>query len=226
MGDTLGSVDIKTAFLQGETYDDNRNLIVQLPPEAGHPWYMVARMKKPAYGLNDAPRRWFNIIDQSLRSYGCVPTRGDRCTYVLYSNSSRSSVDHRVSSETVSKVADNDMLDRMLDPFRGNNSKGFAPRGVICLHVDDLFMAGNKEFDTRVLKRLRTDYNIGSEDTDDIAFVGQRIRWIKGNGATAPHIRVDQQLAVDDLHEIVFERSLKDDILCTLFLHTQNTALY
>ena len=73
----------------------------------------------------------------------------------------------------------------------------------------------------RVLKRLRSDYNIGSEDTDDIAFVGQRIRWIKGNGATAPHIRVDQQLAVDDLHEIVFERSLKDDILCTPYLHTE-----
>ena len=178
-------------------------------------------MKKPAYGLNDAPRRWFNIIDQSLRSYGCVPTRGDRCTYVLYSNSSRSSVDHRVPTETVSKVADNAMLDRMLDPFRGNNSKGFAPCGVICLHVDDLFMAGNKEFDTRVLKRLRTDYNIGSEDIDDIAFVGQRIRWVKGDGATAPHIRVDQQLAVDDLHEIVFERSLKDDILCTPYLHTE-----
>ena len=77
------------------------------------------------------------------------------------------------------------------------------------------------EFDARVLKRLRADYNIGSEDTDDIAFVGQRIRWIKGNGATAPHIQVDQQLAVDDLHEIVFERSLKDEILCTPFLHTE-----
>ena len=107
-------------------------------------------------------------------------------------------MDNEVSTETETKVADNAMLDRMLDPFRGNNSNGFAPCGVICLHVDDLFMAGNKEFDTRVLKRLRSDYNIGSEDTDDITFVGQRIRWVKGNGATAPHIKVEQQLAVDD----------------------------
>ena len=158
---TLSHMDIKTASPQGDRYDDTRNVLTALPKEAGHPPYMAARMrKKPAYGLNDAPRRWFNIIDHSLRSYGCVPTFGDRCTYVLYSSSCRASVDDRVSTETVSKVADNDMLDRMLDPFRGNNSKGFAPCGVICLHVDDLFMAGNKEFDTRVLKRLRTDYNI------------------------------------------------------------------
>ena len=81
----LTHMDIKTAFLQGETYDDNRNLIVQLPPEAGHPWYMVARMKKPAYGLVEAPRRWFNVLDEKLRSYDLVPTRADRCTFVLYS---------------------------------------------------------------------------------------------------------------------------------------------
>ena len=95
----------------------------------------------------------------------------------------------------------------MLHPFVGNNSQGYAPCGVICLHVDDLFMCGNTEFSERVLKRLRKDYTIGSEDIDDIAFVGQRIRWIKASGASAPHIQVDQQLAVDDLHEIVFDLS-------------------
>ena len=73
----------------------------------------------------------------------------------------------------------------------------------------------------RVPQRLRKDYTIGSEDIDDIAFLGQRIRWTKASGATAPHIQVDQQLAVDDLHETVFERSLKDDVLCTPFLHIE-----
>ncbi len=63
------------------------------------------------------------------------------------------------------------------------------------------------------------DYTIALEPIDDIAFVGQRIRWIKASGATAPHIQVDQQLAVDDLHKI--ERVLNDDVLCTPFLHTE-----
>ena len=57
----------------------------QLPPEAGRPSYIAARLKKPAYGMNDAPRRLWNILDKALRSYGMVPTRVDRCYYVLYS---------------------------------------------------------------------------------------------------------------------------------------------
>ena len=77
-------IDRKTAFLQGESYDESRNVICELPKESGQPWYMVARMKKPAYDLNDAHRRWFNVVDKELRSCECVPTRGDRCTYVFY----------------------------------------------------------------------------------------------------------------------------------------------
>ena len=45
-------------------------------------------------------------------------------------------------------------------------------QGDTVLAVDDLFMCGNHEFDERVLKRLRKDYPIGSEEIDDVAFVG------------------------------------------------------
>ena len=45
-------IDLKTAFLQGESYDETRNILCELPKESGQPWYMVARMKKPAYGLS------------------------------------------------------------------------------------------------------------------------------------------------------------------------------
>ena len=48
-------------------------LYVNLPPEAGHTPYIVARLKKPAYGMNDAPRRWWNILDKALLSHGMVP---------------------------------------------------------------------------------------------------------------------------------------------------------
>ena len=85
-------MDLKTAFLQGKAYDETRNVLCALPKEAGHPWYMAAWMKKPAYGLNDAPRRWWNVVDEKLRSYGLVPTRADRCTYVLYHETSREKV--------------------------------------------------------------------------------------------------------------------------------------
>ena len=78
-----------TAFFQGQSYDVNRDVVCQLPPEPGHPPYIAARLKKPAYGMNEAPRRWWNILDKALCSCGMVATRADRCCYVLYSTQSR-----------------------------------------------------------------------------------------------------------------------------------------
>ena len=78
---------------------------------------MAARMQKPAYGLNDAPRRLFNIIDGSLRNYECVPTRGDRCTYVFYSKTHLAAKSVSSSKAELPKVADNDVLDRMPHPL-------------------------------------------------------------------------------------------------------------
>jgi hypothetical protein len=91
----VGHIDLKTAFLQGEEYDAARDVICQLPPEAGLPSYIGARLKKPAYGMNDAPRRWWNRIDGSLIKYGMVPTRADRCVYVLYDDKTTSTGEAR-----------------------------------------------------------------------------------------------------------------------------------
>ena len=79
-------INLKTAFLQEQSYNMNRDVVCQLPPEAGHPQYIAARLQKPAYGMTDAPRRYWNILDKALCSYDMVPTRADRCCYVLYSN--------------------------------------------------------------------------------------------------------------------------------------------
>ena len=112
-----------------------------------------------------------------------VPTRADRCTYVLYAKAERSSAclsmpstrnDVANTLDTVDKA-----VDYLLDPVSGNNAKNRKPVGIICLHVDDLFMVGGPEFDKRVLERLRKDFNVGSEDRNDVVFVGQRIRWVK-----------------------------------------------
>ena len=83
----LFHIDLKTAFLQGQSYDVIRDVVCQLPPEAGHPPYIAARLKKLAYGMNDAPRPWWNILDKALRSFGVIPA--DRCCNVLYSTESR-----------------------------------------------------------------------------------------------------------------------------------------
>ena len=49
---------LRTALLQGPSCGVNRDVVCQLPPEAGHPLQIAARLKNPACGMNDAPRRW------------------------------------------------------------------------------------------------------------------------------------------------------------------------
>ena len=82
-------IDLKTAVYQGHSYGVNRDAVCQMPPEAGHPPYIAARLKKPAHGMNDALRRWWNSVDKALCNFGMVPTRSDRCCYVLYSTQTR-----------------------------------------------------------------------------------------------------------------------------------------
>ena len=50
-------------------------VVCQLPPDAGVLHGTMAKLVRPAYGLDDTPPRWWNKIDQPLRTYGAVLTR-------------------------------------------------------------------------------------------------------------------------------------------------------
>ena len=116
---------------------------------------------------------------------------------------------------------DSAALDQLLDPFTGNNSKGFKPCGVICLHVDDLFMVGNSEFENTVIAHLKSKFQIGSEDRNDVTFVGQRIQWKGKPKALGSFIKVDQKLVIDELRKVCFDRHLTDNVVCNPSMHTE-----
>ena len=218
----LYHMDLKTAFLQGGAYDETRDIICQIPSECGYPPHIGAKMKKSAYGLNDAPRRWWQVVDKALLSYGLVPTRADRCTYILYGDkmsSKDTSLSKSFRKTSTSNDPVQDAIDMLLDPVAQNNAQGRRPHGFICLHVDDLFMAGDKVFADKVLANIRKDFNVGSEDKNDIMFVGQRIKW-KTHDKQGPYISCDQKLAVDAVEEIKFDKHLKDNIACNPQMHT------
>ena len=201
-GWTLTHIDLKTAFLQGEAYGNTRDVICQLPPEAGYPPYIGARLTKPAYGMNDAPRRWWNIIDAAFLWYGMVPTRADRCCYVLYSDTeprARSVPDIPKKQASGSPMLnDNEAcesaVEYLLDPVTGSPAHGKRVAGVISIHVDDIFACGNEELERRVLRPLRGDFQVGSEDKDDVKFVGQKIAWKteRMQGVDVSYIAVSQ----------------------------------
>jgi hypothetical protein len=128
--------------------------------------------------MNDAPRRWWNRIDASLRKYGMTPTRADRCVYVYYDNNTHSEGKHSSKSDPLMRRSSNEphpletdysdlienFMNTMLDPVTGSPSKGRQAIGVVVLHVDDLFITGSPKFWKNIGEQLKKEYQIGSED--------------------------------------------------------------
>ena len=68
-------IDLKTTFLQGETYDlERREIHVQLPSDIGLPPYLVGLRTRCVYGLAEAPHRWWHRLDKFLISLRIQPT--------------------------------------------------------------------------------------------------------------------------------------------------------
>ena len=146
-----------------------------------------------------------------LLNYGMIPTRADRCCYVYYRPTSTA---QKSKSPPIPKGMNSleAAIDYLTDPISGSPSEGQAVCGVILLHVDDLFMAGNTHFMDNVYKPLVNDFQVGSEDTNNVEFVGQRIKWIPATDKVKAHISVDQNKNIDGLIDVEFQHDLKDDI--------------
>ena len=81
-----------------------------------------------------------------------------------------------------------------------------------------MFFTGDKQFLATLRASIERIFDIGSEDTNNIEFVGQRIRWIKKPGSR-PFICIVQTKAIESLSEIGFDKSLRDDMVCGSSLH-------
>ena len=85
-GWSLGSFDIKAAFLQGKP-QDNRVMGLEPVPELAAAMQLqpqeVCKLDKSAYGLIDAPFLWFQTLCEELKSLGFVSSPFDPCLYVL-----------------------------------------------------------------------------------------------------------------------------------------------
>ena len=237
-GWNLFPIDLKTAFLQGQPYDSNRDVVCQLPPEADHPPYIAAILKKPAYDMNDAPRRCWNILDKALRSYGMVPHEPiDAVTCCIRycrvselgitgdkgpSHSSTAQKTPLIESRETSEMEA--AFEKNAGPIAGSPATGKSVTRIINLFVDDLYRTGGNEMEQRVLTRIRKYVQVGSEDWNDVAFTGQRILWTQ-DPQTGPYIEVSQEKAIEELEEIPVERNTKEDLQCTPAMHTMYRSL-
>ena len=180
--------------------------------------------------MNGASRRWWNTLDRALCSDGMVPTRADRCFYVLHSTKSRELTWDRknttqrndkgnISTEPRVRTEAAAAFEKMLDPIAGSPAKAKSVAAITSPMVDDLFGTNGTETEQRVLARLRTDFQVGSDDWNDVSFTGQRNRWTK-DSQSGSCIEVSQQKAIDELEEIPVERHTKEDLRCTPAMHT------
>ena len=87
----------------------------------------------------------------------------------------------------------------------------------------NLFGTGGAEMDQRVLSRVRKDFQVGSEDWNDVTFTRQRIRWIQ-DSQSGSFIEVRQQKAIEELEEIPVERNTNEDLHSTPAMHTATNS--
>ena len=77
----LECIDVTSAFLQGSDLD--REIFVKPPKEAQVEGYLW-KMKKAAYGLYDASRRWWVKVMEELKELGGRTLVGDESTIYFH----------------------------------------------------------------------------------------------------------------------------------------------
>ena len=86
------SADVSTAFLQGKEHPSHRTLWIQLPADARrmlgidneHSTTSLMRLRKPMYGLRDAPRAWYTEAREHIAKLGAVVHPLDPCLFLVH----------------------------------------------------------------------------------------------------------------------------------------------
>ena len=76
------SIDIKSAFLQGEKID--REVFLKPPKEAANAEGKLWLLNKAVYGLSDASRVWYFSIKKCLMKAGCIQVKTDPAMFYWY----------------------------------------------------------------------------------------------------------------------------------------------
>eukprot|EP00971_Amphidinium_carterae_P199340 3955818-Amphidinium_carterae.2 len=166
----VSSLDISTAFLSGDTFDYNgsgddfktsnqhkeRNEhLYMIPPDDLRKGlklqpneYLV--LLKCAYGLADAPRRWYKRLVRILCSLGFQQSEHDPCLLALYHDEHYFKHKHNIK----------------------NHSEHTNLIGLVCLHVDDLLISGSGCQWDDVMVKLKSQFQFGSDQQNKFTYTG------------------------------------------------------
>ena len=126
----INSLDIQSAFLQGETI--SRKVYLKPPPEANTD--KVWCLNKCVYGLQDAARKWYLKATSEILKLGVQQSKYDDAMFYWH--------------------------------YKG------TLQGIMTSHVDDFFWAGTKEFEKQVISKLKSKFQISSEQKNCFKALG------------------------------------------------------
>ena len=64
--------------------------------------------EETAYGMNDAPRKWWNRLDAAVKTMGLLPARADRCTYISYADVKKKKKKKKKTKQVAHASGDNE----------------------------------------------------------------------------------------------------------------------
>jgi hypothetical protein len=209
--------DLKTAFLQGFTYDDEESCVYWDPPPMFRKMFGMKEDEcciaiKSIYGLDDAPRRWYEKLASKMcerildvfkwkqGGFGALRHWLDPCLFMKH--------EWKVGKKTANAVPIRTDLDdgRPTGPpdLPGFHDIGIAgTRRKPCLngdtctlaagtHVDDIIATGTHEELTLLNAFLEAEFKVGAHSKasapEGFLYRGQRVRKLGKN-----HIQVDMR---------------------------------
>ena len=85
---TLSIGDVRTAFLQGDSGESERNVYGDLPPDAKESFGVspdeILKLEGSVYGLRTAPKAWFARVVADLTKLGARQHPFDQCVFMFY----------------------------------------------------------------------------------------------------------------------------------------------
>jgi len=184
----IRSFGVKTAFLKDDKL--KRSVWIRTPIELQQRGYpKICKLKRPAYGLSDAPLAWFVRLANHLESSGWVGSSVDSCVFIKPGGVIFLYVDDGLYG--IAEEGQGDLLDDLFKEFgvqaRSIECKGFKFCGVWAKQNDDYTIDLSQEKYIETVTKLEFSYpdshQLSSEETllvqglaGELAWVGLRTR--------------------------------------------------
>ena len=156
--------------------------------------------------MNDAPRRWWNILDKALWFYGRFPHELIDAVMCCPQCIRVSEAENKVTMHSgtiqatfqTNRVRGQKQMLHMIECWIPLQEVQLQenPWQKLSIFLQMIFFGtGGTEMEQRVPARLRKNFQVGSEDWNDVTFTGQRIRWTK-DSQSGSCIEVSKQKAL------------------------------